>query len=122
MSNQALRTFRSSLAQWKQNQLQEMTQDDQDTLKLNGYLKLTGTAYAMFKEYLDSGGTKDVDPLLKELAAQLGNPSSLSSEQLLILEDILFRDLVEYPFTYNTTLINSFSPKNALDTNIVPNK
>lgn len=122
MSNQALRTFRSSLAKWKQTQLQELTQDEQDTMKLNAYLKLTGTAYTLLKDYIDSDGRKEVDPLLQELVAPLGSPSSLSQEQLLILEDILFRDLVEYPFTYNTQLINSFTSKNALNTNIVPNK
>ena len=91
-------------------------------MKLNAYLKLTGTAYTLLKDYIDSDRRKEVDPLLQELVAPLGSPSSLSQEQLLILEDILFRDLVEYPFTYNTQLINSFTSKNALNTNIVPNK
>lgn len=115
-----LRNVRGVLATWKQAQLAGTVQDDQDTTKLNGYLKLTALAYQMLKEYLDRP-TLQLDPMLREIVDAIGPVSGLTSEETMLLEDYLFRDLVEYPFTYNTRLINSFETRNVLATKIVPN-
>lgn len=113
---------RHAISKWKEAQLIHVTQDDQDTTRLNGYLKITALAYDMIIQYLDSDGEKKVDSSLYPILHSLGHVSSLSRDQEMLLREYLFRDLVEYPFTYNTELINSFQKKNVLDTNIIPNK
>lgn len=117
-----IQNVRASIAKWKQSQLLNTVQDDQDTTKLNGYLKVTAFAYEMLKGFLDSQGKQQMDPNLTGIAQAIGPISGLTSEELMLLEDYLYRDLVEYPFTYNLRLINSFDKRNALNTNIVPNK
>ena len=121
-SNQFVRDIRASLAEWKQEQLLTTTQDDQNTLKLNDYLKVTGLAYQMLKKYIDSHGKAPVDPVLHTIVDTIGPLDTLSLEDQLLLEDALFRDLVEYPFSYNRSLINSFEPRNVLSTKIIPNQ
>lgn len=121
-SDAFLRNIRASLAKWKQEQLVNTTQDAQDTRKLNDYLKMTGLAYTMIKKYLDTHGKMPTDPILKEIIDSIGSLENLSIEKQILLEDALFRDLIEYPFTYNMSLINSFEQRNVLNTNIIPNK
>ncbi len=91
-------------------------------MKLNDYIQMASMAYYMLKDYLDSDGKSTVDPILKPILDVIGPPSELTDEERLILDSYLFRDLVEYPFTYNTSLINSFDEIDVLNTNIVPNK
>ena len=117
-----IQNVRTSIANWKQEQLGNYVEEDQDTTKLNGYLKITAFAYDMLKDFLDSQGKNTIDPNLTGIVQSIGPISGLSSEELMLLEDYLYRDLVEYPFTYNLRLINSFEKRNALNTNIVPNK
>lgn len=121
-SDAFLRNIRASLAKWKQEQLVNTTQDAQDTRKLNDYLKMTGLAYTMIKKYLDTHGKMPTDPILKDIVDSIGSLENLSIEKQILLEDALFRDLIEYPFTYNMSLINSFEQRNVLNTNIIPNK
>lgn len=116
-----IRNIRGAVAKWKERQLLNTVQEEQDTTKLNGYLKLTALAHEMLKEYIDSRSSQ-TDPLLRDIVNAIGPVSGLTSEELMLLEDFLFRDLIEYPFTYNTTLINSFEKRNVLNTKIVPNK
>lgn len=116
-----IRNVRGAIAKWKQAQLLNSVQEDQDTMKLNAYLKLTVFAHQMLKDYIHSK-RQQIDPLLRDIVNAIGPVSGLSSEELMLLEDFLFRDLVEYPFTYNTNLINSFEKRNAVNTKIVPNK
>ena len=117
-----LQDIRSSLKLWKQTQLVELTKEAQETIKLNDYIQMASMAYYMLKDYLDSDGKSTVDPILKPILDVIGPPSELTDEERLILDSYLFRDLVEYPFTYNTSLINSFDEIDVLNTNIVPNK
>ncbi len=117
-----LQDIRSSLKLWKQTQLVELTKEAQETMKLNDYIQMASMAYYMLKDYLDSDGKSSVDPILKPILDVIGPPSELTDEERLILDSYLFRDLVEYPFTYNTSLINSFDEIDVLNTNIVPNK
>lgn len=117
-----VRNVRKTVLQWKQKQLLSSLQDEQDTMKLNEYIKLTALTHEMLKKYIKSDGKSSVDPILSDIVQSIGSPSSLTPEEEMLIEDSLFRDLVEYPFTYNTALINSFDKRNVFNTNIVPNK
>lgn len=117
-----LNGIRATLKEWKQSQLLELLQDAQETTRLNDYIQMTGLSYYMLKDYLDSNGSSKLDPVLNPLIKSFGELSELTDEERMGIDTYLFRDLVEYPFTYNTNLINSFESRNALNTNIVPNK
>ena len=121
-TSEFVRNLRASIAKWKQEQLQDITQDFQDTMKLNQYIQLTGKAYNMLKMYIDTQGTSKMDSLLQTIVDSIGPLNELSMEEQMLVEDALTHDLLEYPFTYNTNLINSFDKRNVLNTNIVPNK
>jgi hypothetical protein len=121
-SDEFLRTLRSAIGKWKQEQLLDVIQDAQDTRKLNDYLKLTGLAYQMLKKYIETQGKSPVDPLLETILESIGSLDTLTIEEQILVEDALTHDLLEYPFTYNTKLINSFQTSNILNTNIIPNK
>ena len=116
-----IRNVRSAIAKWKQAQLFNSVREDQDTTKLNAYLKLTSLAHQSLKDYIDQN-KRQIDPVLRDIVVAIGPISGLTSEEMMLLDDYLFRDLVEYPFTYNTHLINSFEKRNVLNTKIVPNK
>ncbi len=117
-----LEEVRQALLRWKQQQLQTSVKDDQDTQKLNLYLKETAIAHEMLTDYIQSKNRSVLDPSLDDVVNAIGDLSALSRDQRMLLNEYLFRDLIEYPFTYNTRLINSFQQKNALNTNIIPNK
>lgn len=121
-SDQFLRNVRTAIVEWKQSQLQNSVKEDQDTSKLNLFLKQTAVAYDNLKTYLESPNNAVSDASLSQILAAIGNKADLSDEEDMLLREYLFRDLIEYPFTYNTTLINSFQKSNALNTKIVPNK
>lgn len=117
-----VRNLRQAIGAWKQEQLIHITKETQDTQKLNEYLKLTGLAYQMLKKHIDTQGKSSTDPILSSIVESIGSLDDLTMEQQILVEDALTRDLLEYPFTYNTNLINSFQKSNILNTNIIPNK
>ena len=121
-SEQVLRNVRAAVAKWKHSYLQTSVKDDQDTTKLNLFLQQTANAYHTLKEYLDSPTASISDPSLQIILEAIGDKHALSQDDEMMLQDYLFRDLIEYPFTYNTSLINSFERTDVLNTNIVPNK
>lgn len=121
-SDQFLRNVRAAILQWKQSQLQSSIKEDQDTNNLNVFLKQTAVAYDTLKNYLGTPTTDLSDKSLSEILIAIGNKAELTDEEEMLLQEYLFRDLIEYPFTYNTALINSFQKTNALNTKIVPNK
>jgi hypothetical protein len=120
-SEHYFRNVRRAVAEWKHSQLQNSVKDDQDTTKLNDFLRKTAIIYHSLKDYLDSNDTLSEESLSGILNA-IGDKRKLSYEDRMILLDYLLHDLMEYPFTYNTSLINSFQPTNILNTKIVPNK
>lgn len=121
-SDEFIENIRGSLALWKQEQLKEAIHEDQDTTKLNQYVKMTALAYDMLKGYVSSNGKNRVDPALATILQAIGSLDTLSRDERMLLQEYLFRDLIEYPFTYNTRLINSFQKRNAVNTNFVPNQ
>lgn len=119
-TNEQSDNFRRVISQWKQKQLETLIGDDQDTLKLNAYLKKASEAYTDMKAYIEENKKKTtIDKVLLEA---LGDPTSFSTDTRINILHTLFRDLVEFPFTYDTTLINSFDGEEVLDTEIVGNK
>lgn len=121
-TNDFVRNLRGAISIWKQQQLMDSIKEDQDNGKLNDYLKITALAHEMLKKYIDSQGQSQIDPMLNTIIESFGNLSGLTSEQRMLVDEYIFRDLVEYPFTFNVGLINSFEKRNILNTNIVPNK
>lgn len=121
-SDEFLENLRVDLANWKREQFDSSVQEDQDVTKLNDYLKLTAFAYQMLKTYLEQKDVSKVDPMLQPILTSLGDINQLSREKKDLAIEYLFRDLIEYPFTYNTRLINSFDETNIVRTNIIPNK
>lgn len=121
-SDQFLRNIRGLLGHWKQQQLMEAIHDDQDTTKLNQYIKMTAFAYNMLNQYIKSNGQSKFDVSLGDILQAIGNVELLNREERMLLQEYFFNDLIEYPFTYNTSLINSFQKRNAVNTNFVPNQ
>jgi hypothetical protein len=121
-AEQYFRNVRTAVAKWKHSQLQASVKEDQDTSKLNDFLRQTAIVYHVLKDYLDSKDAPLSDESLSGILNAIGDKRELSYEDRMILQDYLLHDLMEYPFTYNTSLINSFQPTNILNTNIVPNK
>ena len=121
-SDQFLRNIRGLLGQWKQQELMEAIHDDQDTTKLNQYIKMTAFAYNMLNQYIKSNGQSKFDVSLGDILQAIGNVELLNREERMLLQEYFFNDLIEYPFTYNTSLINSFQKRNAVNTNFVPNQ
>lgn len=121
-TNDFVRNLRGAISIWKQQQLMDSIKEDQDNGKLNDYLKITALAHEMLKKYIDSQGQSQIDPMLNTIIQSFGNLSGLTSEERMLVDEYIFRDLVEYPFTFNVGLINSFEKRNILNTNIVPNK
>ncbi len=76
----------------------------------------------MLKNYIQTHGKSQVDSMLKSILESIGPVDDLSLEEEMLVEHALTHDLLEYPFTYNTSLINSFQKSNILNTNIIPNK
>jgi hypothetical protein len=113
-------TFRKALSSWKKNELDTTIGEEQDTLLLNAYTKKTADLYYSLKSYIENNTSLSVtDETLNEA---LGDPTTLTMDERIQILQSLFRDLIEFRFTYDTTLINSFTSEEALDTNIIPNK
>lgn len=112
--------FRETLTTWKKKQLEDILKENQNTLALNSYLQKTAEIYDSLKNYIE-GRTKEI-PVEKALVEDLGNPLSFDLDTRIRLLHTLFRDLIEFPFTYDTKLINSFTKEDILNTNILPNQ
>jgi hypothetical protein len=115
--------IRNHVLSWKKKKLNTMTKDNQDTLVLNQFRnELVSLFY-----------------LLREVMEGFEPPSELKSHEIwktihdyfplydgierIDLTHSLYRDLVEFPFTFNSKLINAFLKKNSLeDAEILPNK
>lgn len=100
----AKNAFRMKIAEWKKSELEPLVAESQETVQLNEYLRKTKELYEKLLANPDS------EPLSQQMSS-------------VDFKFILDRDLIEAPFTYDTKLINSFSPRdNVFDGNIVPNR
>lgn len=120
---QRVQAIRTAVLQWKKALLNEMTKDNQDTLVLNEFRNELTSLFYLLRDVMEG---YDVSPDLEEHEVwgliQEYFPLHDGIERI-DLTHTLFRDLVEYPFTFNTKLINAFLKKNSLqDAEILPNK
>lgn len=100
----AKNTFRIQLSDWKRSHLEPITEDSQDTMKLKEYLEKTKMLYNDLLQ----------NPLKEPLSQKMSSVE---------FQEILQRDLIESPFTYDIKLINSLSSKNdVFDGTIIPNQ
>ena len=119
-NSERLAQFRRVLSAWKQKELNGILGNNQDTLALNLYSKKTVQVYYALKDYIDEGSALTINE--PELTDVLGDPETLTMDERFQILQSLFRDLIEFRFTYDTELINSFNPEEKLNTNIVPNE
>jgi hypothetical protein len=119
-NSERLAKFRRVLSAWKQKELNDIIGENQNTLALNAYTKKTADVYYALKDYIDEGSALTINE--PELTDVLGDPETLTLDERLQILQSLFRDLIEFRFTYDTELINSFNPEEKLNTNIVPNE
>jgi hypothetical protein len=112
--------FRVAVSKWKEEQLDTILGDTQNTVALNTYLKKTKETYEAMKNYIEGIGL--ADHIDESLRTALGNPSDFSTDTRINILHTISRDLIEFPFTYDTALINSFQPDETLETEIIANK
>jgi hypothetical protein len=113
--------FRNALAVWKATQIKDILRDEQDTSALNVYLQSAANLQSTVESYIN-GNTKIASSIPESFRTILGNIRSMPSDLRAEVSYSLFRDLIEFPFTYDTNLINSFQADEVLKTNIIPNK
>ena len=120
---QRVSEMRAIVLQWKKKQLNAATKDNQDTLVLNQFRNELVSLFYLLRDVMEG---YDPSPQLKahELWALLKEYFPLHDGiERIDLTQTLYRDLVEFPFTFNPKLINAFLKKNSLaDAEILPNK
>jgi hypothetical protein len=117
--------FRTVLLHWKKSFLSELTKEAQDTTVLNTFLKECAILFYELRNVIEGQKARRAlvsHPIWKRIQKLHIFPVQ---EPLLRMElsQIIFRDLIEFPFTFNSRLANSFMNQNSLEhTQIVPNK
>lgn len=115
--------IRSIVLAWKKKLLNAMTKDNQDTLVLNSFRNELVSLFYLLRDTMEG---YDPTPELKshEVWVLIKEYFPLHDGiERIDLTQTLHRDLVEFPFTFNTKLINAFLKKNSLqDAEILPNK
>jgi hypothetical protein len=117
--------FRTVLMEWKKKYLSDLTKEAQDTTVLNIFLKVCATLFYELRDVIE--GRQPSKTLVQYSVWKHIQKLHIFPvrEPLLRIElsQVIFRDLVEFPFTFNSRLANSFLNRNSLeDTKIVPNK
>ena len=114
---------RTEILKWKKLLLNKLTKDNQDTLVLDVFRNEINTFYYLIRDVLDG---EDPSEELQEydIWRRISKYFPLrDGAERIDLSHILYRDLVEFPFTFNSKLVNSFLEKNSLeDAEILPNK
>jgi hypothetical protein len=115
--------IRNHVLQWKKNLLNATTKDNQDTLVLNQFRNELVSFFYLLRDAMEG---YDPSPKLEahELWGTLKDYFPLHDGiERIDLTQTLYRDLVEFPFTFNMKLTNAFLKKNSLaDAEILPNK
>lgn len=116
-------TIRQIVLVWKKKLLNSITKDNQDTLVLNAFRNDIANLFYLLRDVMEG---YDPTPELQkhELWKSLEQYFPLQDGiERIDLTHVLYRDLVEFPFTFNSKLINAFLKKNSLeDAEILPNK
>lgn len=114
---------RNEILKWKKNLLNKLTKDNQDTLVLDIFRNEVNAFYYLIRDVLD--GEEPSEELEEyDIWRRISKYFPLrDSAERIDLSHMLYRDLVEFPFTFNSKLVNSFLEKNSLeDAEILPNK
>ena len=115
--------IRSHVLTWKKKLLNAMTKDNQDTLVLNKFRNELVSFFYLLRDVMEG---YDPTPELEshEVWATIKDYFPLHDGiERIDLTHSLYRDLVEFPFTFNSKLINAFLKKNSLENaEILPNK
>lgn len=118
--------FRQRLATWKKQHLDTVTKDNQHTTALNSFTTDCSELYFLLRDVLEGhppSATLRNHSLWKQIGGQQNGIFPVQSPMdRTELNQVIFRDLVEFPYTFNTKLINSFPRRDSLeDAEIIPN-
>lgn len=125
--NTRVEEFRQRLAKWKKSHLNTLTKDTQNDQVLNVFLKDCGDLYMLLRDVLEGRGASEKlrnHAIWKQVGGtQNGFFPVRSPMDRTEMSQVVFRDLVEFPFTFNTKLVNSFPRRNSMeDAEIIPNE
>ena len=117
--------LRETLLLWKKSYLTNLTKEAQDTTVLNTFLKTCAILFYELRDVIE--GQKPSKTLLQyPVWKQIQKLHIFPVQAPLMrieLTQVIFRDLLEFPFTFNSKLANSFLNQNSLEgTKIVPNE
>jgi hypothetical protein len=123
LRQERINEIRSRVLHWKKKLLNAMTKDNQDTLVLNEFRNELVSLYYLLREVME-GFEASPDLESHELWKTIQEYFPLHDGiERIDLSQTLYRDLVEFPFTFNSKLINGFLKKNSLENaEILPNK
>lgn len=118
--------FRQRLATWKKLHLDGITKNSQDTTALNTFTNDCSDLYFLLRDILEGRRPSETlknHSLWKQIGGQKNGVFPVQSAiDRTELNHLIFRDLVEFPYTFNTKLINSFPRRDSLeDAEIIPN-
>ena len=115
--------IRSHILTWKKKVLNAMTKDNQDTLVLNEFRNELISFFYLLRDVME-GYEPTPELEAHEVWDTIKDYFPLHDGiERIDLTHTLYRDLVEFPFTFNSKLINGFLKKNSLENaEILPNK
>lgn len=115
--------IRNHVLSWKKRKLNRMTKDNQDTLVLNKFRNELVSLFYLLRDAME-GYEPSSELQSHEVWTTIKDYFPLHDGiERIDLTHILYRDLVEFPFTFNSKLINAFLKKNSLENaEILPNK
>jgi hypothetical protein len=115
--------IRTHVLTWKKKLLNAITRDNQDTQVLNEFRNELVLFFDLLRDVMEG---YEPTPELEsyEIWSTIKDYFPLHDGiERIDLMHALYRDLVEFPFTFNTKLINAFLQKNSLENaEILPNK
>ena len=94
--------IRSRVLSWKKKLLNEMTKDNQDTLVLNEFRNELVSLFYLLRDVMEGyepSNELESHELWNQISAYFPLHDGI---ERIDLTHTLFRDLVEYPFTFNT--------------------
>jgi hypothetical protein len=106
-----LEIFRKELNLWKKETLFPGLNNEGDVESIERRLDEAKSLFMDLMYYVNSYDDEkdDADPIPKKFMNLMGNKEFWSSSFKDKLRHILFTDLVEYPLTFNVSLINQFT-------------
>lgn len=115
--------IRNRVILWKKKTLNALTKDNQDTDVLNTFRNELVSLFYLLRDTMEGFDPSD-ELKAHELWSTIQEYFPLHDGiERIDLTHMLYRDLVEFPFTFNSKLVNGFLKQNSLkDAEILPNK